>query len=155
LYPYSKNISQQPELEISGCNRGRKLAQKSRGFVSDITSSWKKEKYLVVLMTTKTLDPPAAAIEGQKLPVVEQQRGACIEFVEFCKEQHLNSRAEHTFLRLLHNKAWEAECAKIRQSMSLEVDRIFEPAEKALKSGANCKEVLAVLVRSLKEAENL
>jgi len=123
--------------------------------VSDITSIWQKAEYLVVLMTTITHDPPAAAIEGQKLPVVEQQRGACIEFVEFCKEQHLNSRAEHTFLRLLHNKAWEAECAKIRQSMSLEVDRIFEPAEKALKSGANCKEVLAVLVRSLKETENL
>jgi hypothetical protein len=108
-----------------------------------------------VTMTTKTLETTVAVLDGQDLPVVESQRGACVEFVKFCKEQHLNSRAEHTFLRLLHNKAWEAECAKIRQTMSLEVDRIFEPAEKALQSGANCKEVLAVLVRSLKEAENL
>jgi len=106
-------------------------------------------------MTTTTLDPKAAVPDKQKLPVAEPQRGACIEFVEFCKEQHLNSRAEHTFLRLLHNKAWEAECDKIRQSMSHEVDQLFEPAEKALKEGANCREVLAVLVRSLKQAENM
>jgi hypothetical protein len=155
IYPCSKDSSQQPELESFCGHAARKWGKKSRTLVSDITSVRLKGEYLVILMTTISLDPPAAAIEGQKVPVVEQQRGACVEFVEFCKEQHLNSRAEHTFLRLLHNKAWEAECAKIRQTMSVEVDRLFEPAEKALKSGANCKEVLAVLVKSLKEAENL
>jgi hypothetical protein len=107
-------------------------------------------------MTTKTLDEtPVAVLDGQNLPVFETQRGACVEFVKFCKEQHLNSRAAHTFLRVLHNKTWEAECDKIRESMRPEVDHIFKPAEKALKDGANCKEVLAVLVRSLKEAEDL
>jgi len=62
---------------------------------------------------------------------------------------------QNTFLRVLHNKTWEAECHTIRESMRPEVDRIFEPAERALKEGANCKEVLAVLVRSLTAAENL
>lgn len=78
-----------------------------------------------------------------------------MEFVKFCKEQHLSSRAALTFLRVLHNKTWDAECDKIRESMRPEVDRIFEPTEKALQEGANCKEVLAVLVRSLMEAEKL
>jgi hypothetical protein len=106
-------------------------------------------------MTTKTLDTMPAASDAQSLPVLETQRGACVEFVQFCKEQHLNSRAAHTFLRVLHNDRWEAECEKIRDSMRPEVDRIFEPAEKALKEGANCKQVLAVLVHSLKVAEEL
>jgi hypothetical protein len=106
-------------------------------------------------MTSKTLKETAAVPEGQKLPIIEPQKGACVEFVKFCKEQHLNSRAANTFLRVLHNKTWDAECKQIRESMRPEVDRIFEPAEKALKEGANCKEVLAVLVRSLKEAEDL
>ncbi len=106
-------------------------------------------------MTTKTLATTAAVPEGQKLPILEPQRGACVEFVKFCKEQHLSSRAAHTFLRVLHNKTWDAECDKIRDSMRPEVDRIFEPAEKALSEGANCKEVLAVLVQSLKKAEEL
>ena len=107
------------------------------------------------MTTNKTLNPTAAVPEGQKLSILEPQRGACVEFVKFCKEQHLNSRAANTFLRVLHNKTWEAECDKIRHSMRPEVDRIFEPAEKALKEGANCKEVLALLIRSLKEAEDL
>ena len=106
-------------------------------------------------MTTKILDPTAAVPDEQKLPVAEPQRGACVEFVEFCKEQHLNSRAAHTFLRMLHNQSWETECHHIRDSMRPEVDRIFEPAEKALQDGLNCREVLAVLVHSLKEAEEL
>ena len=106
-------------------------------------------------MTSKTIDKAAAVPEGQTLPVLDTQRGACVDFVQFCKEQHLNSRAANTFLRVLHNKTWEAECNTIRESMRPEVDRIFGPAEKALKEGANCKEVLAVLVNSLKEAENL
>jgi hypothetical protein len=107
-------------------------------------------------MTAKTLDQTAAVPEGQSLPVVlEPQRGACVEFMEFCKEQHLNARAAHTFLRVLHNKTWDRECDKIRESMRPEVDRIFEPAEKAMNEGANCKQVLAVLIQSLKDAENL
>jgi hypothetical protein len=106
-------------------------------------------------MTTKTPNTTAATPEGQKLSILEPQRGACVEFVEFCKEQHLRSRAAHTFLRVLHNKTWNAECDKIRESMRPEVDRIFEPAEKALREGANCKEVLALLVSSLKKAEDL
>jgi hypothetical protein len=106
-------------------------------------------------MTSKNFDNPATIPEGQKLPVLDTQRGACVDFVQFCKEQHLNSRAANTFLRVLHNKTWEAECHTIREAMRPEVDRVFGPAEKALKDGANCKEVLAVLVQSLKEAENL
>jgi hypothetical protein len=106
-------------------------------------------------MTSETPDNTAAVPDGQKLPVLETQRGACVDFVSFCKEQHLNSRAANTFLRVLHNKTWEAECHTIRESMRPEVDRIFEPAERALKEGANCKEVLAVLVHSLKEVEDL
>jgi hypothetical protein len=106
-------------------------------------------------MATKILEKTAAVPDEQKLPVLEPKRGACVGFVEFCKEQHLNSRAAHTFLRVLHNKTWEAECETIRNSMRPEVDRMFEPAEKALNEGANCKEVLAMLVRSLKEAEDL
>lgn len=104
-------------------------------------------------MTTKNLDP---------LPVVNAEnaaaaptRGACVEFVKFCKEQHLNSRAAHTFLRVLHNKPWDAECEKIRETMRPEVDRLFEPAEKALASGANCREVLDLLVKTLKDVEGL
>jgi hypothetical protein len=106
-------------------------------------------------MTTKTLAKSAAVSEGQSLPVLEPQRGACVEFVKFCKEQHLSSRAAQTFLRVLHNKTWEAECDKIRESMRPEVEQIFEPAEKAISEGANCKEVLAVLIRSLQQAERL
>ena len=96
-----------------------------------------------------------ASVPEQNLPVVESPRGACVDFVKFCKEQHLRSRAAHTFLRVLHNKTWDAECEQIREAMRPEVDRIFEPAEKALRDGANCKEVLALLVRALEEAENL
>jgi hypothetical protein len=106
-------------------------------------------------MTNKAHPATAAVPEGQSLPILEPQRGACVEFVKFCKEQHLRSRAAQTFLRVLRNKTWDAECGQIRESMRPEVDRIFEPAEKALKDGANCKEVLATLVRSLKEAEDL
>lgn len=103
----------------------------------------------------KILEIPAAASKGQSLPTCDPQRGACVEFVEFCKEQHLSSRAANTFLRLFHNKTWTEECNKIRESMRPEVDRVFEPAEKALQEGANCKEVLRILVKSLKDAENL
>lgn len=103
-------------------------------------------------MTDKNLETIAVTPEAS---ACEPHRGACVEFVKFCKEQHLNSRAAHTFLHVLHNKTWEAECDTIRESMRPEVDRIFGPAEKALNDGVNCKEVLATLVRSLKEAEEL
>jgi hypothetical protein len=105
-------------------------------------------------MPTKDLAPTDVVIE-EKLPVPEPQRGACVEFVKFCKEQHLNSRAAHTFLRVLHNKTWEAECETIRESMRPEVDRMFEPAEKALSEGRNCREILDLLVHALKKAENM
>ncbi len=104
---------------------------------------------------TKTLEISAAASEGCCVPASELQRGACVDFVKFCKEQHLGSRAAHTFLRLFHNEKWNAECDKIRDAMRPEVDRIFEPAEKALQDGVNCKEVLQILVKSLKDAEEL
>jgi len=105
-------------------------------------------------MTTIDLAPSAVVIEEKK-PVLEPQRGACVEFVKFCKEQHLSSRAAHTFLRVLHNKPWEDECEKIRESMRPEIDRMFEPAEKALKEGRSCREVLDLLVHTLKETENM
>jgi hypothetical protein len=106
-------------------------------------------------MTTMTPAPTAVVLDEQKSPACEPQRGACVEFVKFCKEQHLNSRAAHTFLHVLHNKSWEAECDKIRESMRPEVDRIFGPAEKALNEGLNCKDALKTLIRSLEEAEYL
>jgi hypothetical protein len=105
-------------------------------------------------MTTKNLNSTVAVLDEQ-LPVLEPQRGACVEFVKFCKEQHLSSRAAHTFLRVLHNHTWEAECETIRESMRPEIDRMFEPAEKALLEGRNCREVLDILVRTLKETENM
>jgi len=105
-------------------------------------------------MTTKNLNSDAAVLD-EKLPVLEPQRGACVEFVKFCKEQHLSSRAAHTFLRVLHNKQWETECETIRESMRPEVDHLFEPAEKALKEGRNCREVLDLLVQTLKANENM
>jgi hypothetical protein len=105
-------------------------------------------------MTTKNLDPSLPVINEQK-DAPDPRGGACIEFVKFCKEQHLNSRAAHTFLRLLHNKPWDHECEKIRESMRPEVDHMFEPAEKALAEGKNCREVLDLLVQALKKAEDL
>jgi hypothetical protein len=105
-------------------------------------------------MTANTLNPKPAAAEGECQPP-DLQRGACLEFVQFCKEQHLNSRAAHTFLHVLHNQTWEKECEKIRESMRPEVDRIFAPIEKALQDGANCREVLALLVDRLNKAEYL
>ncbi len=106
-------------------------------------------------MTTKTLDQTAAVSEGQNMPVCEPQIGACIEFVNFCKEQHLNSRAAHTFLRVLHNKSWEHECEKIRDSMRPEINLMFEPAEKALREGTDCREALLALIHALKQAEEM
>jgi len=85
--------------------------------------------------------------------VVDQPRGACVDFVEFCKEQYLTARAAHTFLHVLHNRNWEAECERIRTSMRPEVDRIFAPVEKSLAEGTNCKDILKHLVETLAKAE--
>ena len=75
--------------------------------------------------------------------------GACAEFVDFCKEQHLKARSAETFIRVLHNRNWEAEVAHIREAMRPEVDALFLPIEKALLEGANCREVMAKLVTAL------
>lgn len=104
-------------------------------------------------MNKKVETPAAAQTQGEVLPVVEPQRGACVDFVEFCKEQYLIARAAQTFLRVLHNPNWEAECARIRESMRPEVQNIFDPIEKNLASGANCREILAQLTKALAEAE--
>jgi hypothetical protein len=81
--------------------------------------------------------------------VGESGLGACAEFVEFCKEQHLKARSAETFIRVLHNRNWEAEVSQIREAMRPEVDAIFLPIEKALLEGANCREVMAKLVKAL------
>jgi hypothetical protein len=103
-------------------------------------------------MTTKNLETIAVAPQATSC---EPNRGACVDFVKFCKEQHLNSRAANTFLRVLHNHNWEAERDTIRESMRPEVDRLFEPAEQALKEGRNCIEVLNLLVSTLQKNEKL
>jgi len=124
--------------------------------VSDVTATAPKRDYLIILMTTKTPDSTVVVLDEQKSPACQPRGGACVEFVKFCKEQHLDSRVAHTFLHVLHNKTWQAECDQIREAMRPEADRIFGPAEKALNEGANCTEVFATLVRSLKkEAEEL
>ncbi len=81
--------------------------------------------------------------------VAELPRGACAEFVKFCKEQHLKARSAETFIRVLHNKNWEAEVAHIREAMRPEVDDIFAPIEKALEKGANCRDVMSQLIEAL------
>jgi hypothetical protein len=94
---------------------------------------------------------------SETLPVsaAEPSRGACIEFVKFCKEQHLEARAARTFLHILRNKSWDHECDKIRDSMRPEVERLFAPVEKAMAEGANCREILAMLVDQLKHTEDI
>jgi hypothetical protein len=105
-------------------------------------------------MKTKTLESSSTAVlDGQNLPVIEPRRGTCVEFVEYCKEEYLKARAAQTFLRMFHNKSWEAECERIRKTMRPEVDHLFAPTEKALSDGANCKEALDVLLQSMKQAE--
>ena len=81
------------------------------------------------------------------------QGGACAEFVKFCKEQHLHARSAETFIRVLHNRNWEAEVAHIREAMRPEVDQLFAPVEKALHDGANCRDVMAKLVKALQAEE--
>ncbi len=84
---------------------------------------------------------------------VEQpsQRGACVEFVKFCKEQHLRAEAAETFIRMLHNHAWQVECQHIREAMRPEIDAMFAPIERDMARGANCQELLQKLVTLLSE----
>jgi hypothetical protein len=79
------------------------------------------------------------------------QRGACVEFVKFCKEQHLRAQAAETFIRMLHNHAWQVECEHIREAMRPEIDKMFAPIERDIARGANCQELLAKLVHLLSE----
>ena len=74
------------------------------------------------------------------------QRGACVEFVKFCKEQHLRAQAAETFIRMLHNHAWQVECNRIRESMRPEIDKMFAPIEKDIARGADCQQLLKKLV---------
>ena len=90
-----------------------------------------------------------APLESQSACAVGDSKGACAEFVEFCKEQHLKARSAETFIRVLHNRNWEAEVSHIREAMRPEVEALFAPIEKALLEGANCREVMAKLVKAL------
>jgi hypothetical protein len=81
------------------------------------------------------------------------QRGACVEFVKFCKEQHLRAQAAETFIRVLHNHAWQVECENIREAMRPEIDKMFAPIERDIARGANCQELLKKLVTLLSEHE--
>lgn len=97
-------------------------------------------------MTTNIAEPPA---ETTTEFAVGSTKGACADFVNFCKEQHLKARSAETFIRVLHNKNWEHEVAKIRDAMRPEVDELFAPIEKALREGSNCREVMAKLMKVL------
>ncbi|HYE25577.1 MAG TPA: hypothetical protein VEG32_10305 [Clostridia bacterium] len=103
-------------------------------------------------MTTK-LAPAAEAKPTGELPTVQPSQGACADFVSFCKEQHLKARAAETFIRVLHNKNWEGEVTHIQEAMRPEVNQIFAPIEKALRDGANCREVMAKLIEAIKEPQ--
>jgi len=94
-------------------------------------------------LPTAIVETPGACAVG------ETSQGACAEFVKFCKEQHLKARSAETFIRVLHNRNWEAEVAQIREAMRPEVDQLFVPIEKALLEGANCREVMAKLVKAI------
>ena len=102
-------------------------------------------------MTTKL--PETLVETAPALPVVETTRGACADFVQFCKEQHLKARSAETFIRVLHNKNWEHEVAQIRDAMRPEVEQLFAPIEQALREGVNCREVMAKLVKALNSTD--
>lgn len=93
--------------------------------------------------------PTSEAEKPGTCAVAEPTQGACAEFVKFCKEQHLRARSAETFIRVLHNRSWEAEVAHIREAMRPEVDAVFAPIEKALLEGANCREVMAKLIKAI------
>jgi hypothetical protein len=86
-----------------------------------------------------------------ELPVAEKGSASmCVEFVQFCKEQHLEARAAQTFLHVLHRHAWETERDQIREGMRAEVDALFAPAEKALAEGKDCKELLQAIIKAVR-----
>lgn len=101
---------------------------------------------------TKTMELPIAPEKTKTtLPVIDTpQKSMCVEFVQFCKEQHLQARAAQTFLHVLHKKSWEDECHHIRESMRPEVDALFAPIEKALAEGKDCQELLRTLIKKLR-----
>ena len=98
---------------------------------------------------TKTMDLPTAT-ETPKDISGTSQKTICGEFVQFCKEQHLEARAAQTFLHVLHKKSWEDECRKIREAMRPEVEALFVPVEKALAEGKDCQVMLKDLIKKLK-----
>src|SRR4051812_3874627 len=98
---------------------------------------------------TKTMDMPTAT-ENSKVVSDPPAKTMCAEFVQFCKEQHLEARAAQTFLHVLHKKIWEDECHKIREAMRPEVEALFIPVEKALAEGNDCQLMLKDLVKKLK-----
>jgi hypothetical protein len=98
---------------------------------------------------TKTMDLPTAT-ENPKVLSDAPQKSMCAEFVQFCKEQHLEARAAQTFLHVLHKKSWEDECHEIRDAMRPEVNTLFAPVEKALAEGKDCQSMLKDLIKKLK-----
>jgi hypothetical protein len=98
---------------------------------------------------TKTMDLPTAT-ENPKILSDAPAKTMCAEFVQFCKEQHLEARAAQTFLHVLHKKTWEDECHKIREAMRPEVEALFVPVEKAVADGKDCQLMLKDLIKKLK-----
>jgi hypothetical protein len=98
---------------------------------------------------TKTMDLPTAT-QNPKVVSGTPDKPMCAEFVQFCKEQHLEARAAQTFLHVLHKKTWEDECHNIREAMRPEVEALFVPVEKALAEGKDCQSMLKDLIRKLK-----
>ena len=95
------------------------------------------------------MDLPAAT-ENPKVVSDAPAKTMCAEFVQFCKEQHLEARAAQTFLHVLHKKSWQDECHKIREATRPEVEALFIPIEKALAEGKDCQSTLKDLIRKLK-----
>src|SRR3954464_13012947 len=98
---------------------------------------------------TKTMDLPTAA-ENSKVLLDAPAKTMCAEFVQFCKEKHVEAPAAQHFLHVLHKKAWEDECHKIREAMRPEVEALFIPVEKALAEGKDCQLMLKDLIKKLK-----
>jgi hypothetical protein len=98
---------------------------------------------------TKTMDLPTATVTPKDISGAPQKT-MCGEFVQFCKEQHLEARAAQTFLHVLHKKSWEDECHTIREAMRPEIDALFVPVEKAVTEGKDCQMMLKDLIKKLK-----
>jgi len=73
--------------------------------------------------------------------------------IEFLKEQYLTAEASRTFLRILHNRGWDSECERIRMNMKPEIDKLFAPAEQALREGRDCQAAIRKLIDTLKARE--